>query len=686
VIEMQVIQAEGLEGDAALRFVSGRGRFVDDMHLEGMMYLHVVRSPYARARVVSVQGGITGKELSASLTSVGEDAEGEGAVAFPVLATRTVNYVGQPVAAVLAEDRYEAEDRAEEVEVRYEPLKPVVNPELSLSSEPIHQSTKSNLVAECVLGEDFELRAPVEIEETLSMERVSPNPLETRGVLATYDGRMLTVYGSTQSVFAWRDGLSSSLGLPKDSVRVVQVDTGGAFGSKGGIYPEYVIASYAAMKLRRPVKWVESRYEHLMATNQGRGVRARMKLFASRSGKVLGLKAELLIDNGAYPLGSGSYAPRWISFQLTGPYAIPRAYVQARSVYTNKVPLGPYRGAGRPEAAFFIERMMDRLADELGLDPAEVRLRNASTGRHKSELGLEIGSTRPFLKEALTALGYGGRQRRKERLGLSFFVLVPAASGGESAKIRVEGGRVKVWLGGSSHGQGHDVFARKIVSEELGVDMRLVDFEGGDTGELEKGVGTWGSRSAMLGGAALVEAARKLRAKARERGGRYSPEELLRGRYESVSFFEPESSLVSLGANLVRAKVDKLGGAYIHEVAAYYDVGVPLNPSMVESQITGGAAQAVGEVLYERALYGDDGQLLTGSIADAGIPHTTDMPEFVVKLATHKSSLPHGAKGVGESPTIGVPPAATRALEVAMGKRFTGLPIALEKLWTIIRH
>jgi carbon-monoxide dehydrogenase large subunit len=663
------------------RFVRGAGKYVDDITMDGMLHLYFVRSPYARARIISVKGGITGHELKADMISVGEDAGGDAAVHFPVLATEYVNYVGQPVAAAVGEDSYEAEDRAEEVDVRYEPLKAVVDPELSLESEPIHPSTTSNLVTRSTLGKDFRLSSPVEVEETLSMARITPNPLETRGVVTTYDGSVLTVYGSTQSVFSWREGMSASLGLNEEAVRVIQMDTGGAFGSKGGIYPEYVVAGYVSMKLRRPVKWIESRYEHLMATDQGRGVRAKMKLFADRKGNVEGLKADILVDAGAYPLGSGVWSPSWISFQLTGPYSIPRAHVRASSVYTNKVCSGPYRGAGRPEAAYFMERMMDRLADETGLDQAEIRLKNATTQPFKSPLGLKTSGFRPFLKEALSAFHYAKRKRRGG-LGVSCFVLVPAAEGGESAKVAVREGRVKVWLGGSSHGQGHDVFARRIVRDELGVREELIDFEPADTGKLSGGVGSWGSRSAMLGGGALIEASRKLKERAKKKlKRRYSTAAMLRGEHEAEAFFRPSATLNSFGVNLVSARINEQGIATIDEVVSYYDVGKALNPDMVESQIIGGSAQALGEVLYERALYSKEGQLLTATLADSGVPHSTEMPRFVVMTTSHKSSLPHGAKGVGESPTIGVPPAATRALELILGRRFVSLPIESELLW-----
>jgi aerobic carbon-monoxide dehydrogenase large subunit len=668
------------DDDQELRFVLGRGRYVDDIKLEGMLHMHIVRSPYARARVVSVSGGINGLELKAEMAAVGEDAGDRGAIRFPALASEQVNYVGQPVAAVLGDDRYQAEDRADEVDVQYEPLKAVMDPEKSLESEPIHPNSKSNLAAEGTVGKDFKLRAPVELEETFRMARVTPNPLETRGVVAVYDGSVLTVYGSTQSVFSWKEGFVQSLRMKEDQVRVVQMDTGGAFGSKGGIFPEYVAAAYAAMKLRRPVKWIESRYEHLMATDQGRGVRGRMKVFADRRGRIMGLKGDILTDTGAYPT-EGSWSTGWIGFQLTGPYAIKKAFITSRIVMTNRVTRGPYRGAGRPEAAFFMERIMDRLADEVGVDQAEIRLRNAASTKWTSPTGLSIGPSRPFLKEALRAFKYAGRKKRGT-VGLSCFVLVPAAYGGESGKVAVHDGRVKVWLGGSSHGQGHAVFVRQLVSKELGIKEGLIDFQLADTSALSGGVGSWGSRTAMLGGAAAVEASRKVKAMAKKKLGRsYSPARLLEGEYEAEVFFKPEGGLNSFGANLVAAKVNRTGMAAVDEIVSYYDVGKALNPTMIESQITGGEAQALGEVLYERALYSEDGQLLTATIADSGVPHSTEMPKFVVMTASHPSSLPHGAKGIGESPTIGVPPAATRALEVVLGKRFTSLPIESEQLW-----
>ena len=326
------------------RLVIGKGRFIDDLRVGEMLHLKMVRSPFARARVLSVKGGITGSEFKANVAAVGEgawEAGGYVSVPYPALASSYVSYVGQPVAAVLADDPYKAEDMMDGVEVEYESLKPLVDPEDALDFEPIHPDIKSNLVGRTRLGQEFDEGASVVLEDELLNERIIPNPMEPRGLVARYDGSRLTVWASTQSVHSWKSGLCAALQLPREAVRVIEVDTGGAFGSKSALYPEYAVACYASMKTGRPVKWIETRSEHLQATSQGRGARGRMKVYAERSGRVLGIKADLLVDSGAFALGVGAMAARFVGLQLTGPYAIEKALVDATNVFTNKVPLGP---------------------------------------------------------------------------------------------------------------------------------------------------------------------------------------------------------------------------------------------------------------------------------------------------------------------------------------------------------
>ncbi|MEM3213152.1 MAG: xanthine dehydrogenase family protein molybdopterin-binding subunit, partial [Thermoplasmatales archaeon] len=588
--------------------------------------------------------------------------------------------VGEPVAAVFADDRYKAEDMLESVDVEYDVLKPVVTIEQALSSEPIHPGMKSNVIASGSLGADFKEPDGIVLEDVLVNERIATNPIEPRGVVADFNGSNLNVYISTQSVYSIKSGLSQVLGLSMDRIRVMQMDTGGAFGSKGGLYPEYVIASYASMKYKRPVKWIETRREHLSSTNQGRGATGRMKIFSDRNGRIKGLKGEIIVDSGAYGSGIGIFASRYISSMVTGPYLIENAFINYKTVLTNKVPLGPYRGAGRPEAAFFIERMIDLLADELSMDPAEIRLLNATEKPFVSPVGLEIDASKPFIERALKSLKYKEITRKNRNFGLSFFVLVPAVFPGETARVLVKDGRVNVWLGGNSHGQGHENWVKTIVNEELDVPENIVFLFRGDTGMIKEGIGTWGSRSAIVGGAALVSACRKIKQDVIKKYGRYTPSLLLSGEWDCYVKEERRRQLNSFGANLVTVDVDEFGAVKINDCKAYYDVGRALNRDMVIGQIRGGMAQGIGQVLHETIRYNEDGQLLTSSISDAGVPTAEQLPDFDVLYEENRSDEPHGAKGLGESPTIGVPPALIRAIEVASGKRLRKTPVMPEEI------
>ncbi len=646
-----------------------------------MLHLKLVRSPHARARVTKVKGGINGSEFKANLTAVGEGAWGGGppTAPFPALASDYVSYVGQPVAAVFDADPYRAEDLTEAVEVDYEPLKPLVDPERASTFEPIHPGTRSNIVNSVQSGQDFEVSAPVVLEDEFVNERICPNPMETRGLVAYYDGSRLTVWASTQSVHSWKGGICSAMQLPREAVRVIQVDTGGAFGCKSGFYPEYAAACYVSMKTRHPVKWIETRSEHLQVTGQGRGARGRMKLFAERSGRVLGLKGDILIDSGAFALGVAVFAPRFMSSQLTGPYAIERGFVTARSVYTNKAPYGPYRGQGRPEVAFFHERMMDMLADELKMDPVEVRLRNVSPNPFVSPLGVKIDAYEPFLKAAVSELGYS--TRAKGEVGFSSFILSSAVQPGESCRIAIRGGKLRVWLGGSEGGQDFEVIPKVILSEELGVPQETVELQQGDTDQLDQGIGTWGSRTAIVATGALVEAAAKIRDQAHVKLGDYVPDELLKHEFDVTVFHRETEQANSFGANLVRASLDgDTGEAKVEECIAYYDTGRVLSPYMVQSQIVGGSAQGIGQVLYETSAYSEDGKPLVAALADAGPIHTTLMPTIMVRLARQPPSLPQRVKGVGEAPTVGVPPALVRSIESLLGKRLRRTPLEPEDL------
>ncbi len=661
--------------ERAREFVRGRGRYVDDLRFPEMLHLRIVRSVYARARVLRVRGAIDGQELKATLPASGEGAgTGPVGVGEPALAQGEVQYVGQAVGAVVAPTVERAEDLLASVEVDYEPLTPVPDLRAARNAPPIHASLASNVMAEYALGPPFEPpTAPLVLEEEFRIARVAANPLEPRGAVARFESGRLTVHASTQSVFSVRAGLATALGLAPENIRVMEADTGGAFGSKGSLYPEHVIAAYVAMKTGRPVKWVETRTEHLTSSRHGRGAEARMRLYAERDGTIRALEADVSVDGGAYFAGLNAFTPRFIGFQLTGPYAIERARVRAKAFYTNRVPLGPYRGAGRPEAAYFLERMLDRLADETGLDALEVRRRNATAGPFRSPLGLEVEATRPFLEEAAAALAYDGRSA--PGVGFSWFVLVPAFGPGEGARLKVEAGRLHVWVGSHDHGQDHDGWLRGLLASELDVPEEAIVLERGDTDALERGVGTWGSRSAMVGAAAVLGAARKLRASIESEKGRYDARFLLEG-HGDITVFEPQTGQSNaLGANLVKAAATPFGTIEVREVRAYYDVGRALNRAAIDSQVVGGTLQAVGQTLGEEIDYDDAGQVRTMTLGDAGVASALPGVPTEVGIAEHPSRLPHGAKGVGEAPTVGVPPALVRAVETDTGRHWTELPL-----------
>ncbi|MFP3222722.1 MAG: molybdopterin cofactor-binding domain-containing protein, partial [Nitrososphaeria archaeon] len=359
------------------KFFKGKGSFVDDITFPDMLYLEIVRSRKAHAKLLKVKGGLTADSLDLTLISTGESyRKGKNYEVEPVLAKEKVLYYGQPVSAVYDKDKYKAKDLAETVEISYEELKPILTIEDSLSSKPIHDGRKDNIVSSFEVGKKFSPESKIKLSDELFMERVLPNPLETRGIVAFYNSGKLNVWISTQSVYSIKNGLSRILGLNPADINVYQTDTGGAFGSKSAVYPEYVIASYLSIKTKKPVKWIESREEHISSTRPGRGAKAQLKIYGDEKGKIDGIEGKILVDVGAYADDLSSTSPSWIGYQITGPYMIENVFIEGYSVYTNKAPLGPYRGAGRPEAAFFMERMIDLYADHLGLDPVDVRLKN----------------------------------------------------------------------------------------------------------------------------------------------------------------------------------------------------------------------------------------------------------------------------------------------------------------------
>ncbi len=660
------------------RFANGKGRYLDDINLDGMLYMSLVRSPYARAKITKVEGGMTSKDLNAYY-SMGENDHKE-----PVLAIGEVNYQGQAIAAVFGKNRYESEDLLSTVSVDYEPMEAVYSIDDAKKKPPIYKDKKDNVLSQEEVGVKFnekEIDYDVKVTDTILLDRVSANPLETRGIIADYRDGILNVYLPSQSIVRAKSGIVKSLGLPPEKVRLYLIDNGGAFGVKALFYPEYIVACYASMKFGKPVKWQETRTEHLQPCHAGRGVQATLTLYAKKDGKIAGLDGEVLLDNGAYFADEASADLGNVIHEMTGPYLIEKAHLIGKYMITNKALNGYYRGAGKPEASIFMERMMDLMADKLNMDIADIRLKNALEKPFKSPLGWDINyPTKPFLEEALKYFNYR-ELAKKEHVGISLFILDEDTAPGESARIIVKDGKVHTYLGGNVSGQGHELFVKNILSDELDIEQDSISLELQDTETLPTGVGTWGSKSAMTHGSVLMQAAEELKKQVIEKYGKYTPEILMKHDFDITTFYKFDYNDNAVNFNLVTSKINEAGDLESLKIGAYYDVGKVLNMANIMGQTEGGALQAIGEVLSETLRYSEEGQLMTTSITDAGVLTADHVPEFDIKIVENPSLLKDKAKGLGESPMIGIPEGLARSLETQIHKRINIMPITREFLF-----
>jgi carbon-monoxide dehydrogenase large subunit len=743
--------------------VTGAGRFVDDISLPGMLHMAVVRSPHAHARLVSVHTEdaaamsgvaaiVTARDLPAPVPCVPAAAmfPGVAKALQPLLADRVVRYAGEPVAAVLADDRYTARDGAERVRVEYEALPAVVD--LDRALEPgapvIHPALGSNLVFTLeVKGGDPDAafqRADAVVECDMAQPRLAPVPLECRGVVASYDaGRgRAEIWLSTQTPHEARDGIAEVLGMPTNDVRVIAPDVGGGFGAKGTLYPDEVLAAYLARQLSRPVKWVEDRSENLRAMTHGRAQRARLRAAAARDGTVLALDGEILADLGAYCLSATAVIPTLTSRVALGAYRISHVRLRVRGVTTTQTPTGPYRGAGRPEGAYYIERLMDLVAARLDLDPAEVRRRNfIRTFPYKSATGLthDSGDYSALLDRALALADYHGwreEQARRRRdggrpVGIGLSTWVEMAGGGElweDASVRLEPtGRVTVLTGTSPHGQGHETAFSQIVADVLGIEPDRITVLHGDTAVIPSGIGTFGSRSLSFGGSAVAQAAREVRRRVMAIAARLleaAPDDLVldggrvtvrgapgraatlediaraappddgRGAAAGLAAsvrFEAERGLVPSGAHVAVVEIDPdTGEVRVLRYAAVDDCGNVVNPLLVDGQVHGSIVQGIAQALLERVVYDENGQPLTTSLLDYAVPSAPQVPRIETdRIETPSPLNPLGAKGIGESGTTGAPPALVNAILDALrpaGPRALDLPVTPERLWRVSRE
>jgi len=774
-VDHEVGKARTRKEDA--RLITGQTSWTDNMTLPGLAYVAFLRSPYSHARITSV-------DLSAARQAPGVMAVFSGAdfaaeqgslpCAWPVtedivipehppMATGTVRYTGEIVAAVVARDRYAAADALDAIDVDYEPLEPVLDMEAALSegSPKVHDAGNKSFTWTFANG-DLEAAfrdAPVVIERTYRQQRLIPSAMEPRAVVCAPVGDEYTMWSATQIPHVLRVMLALVTGIPEHKLRVIAPDVGGGFGSKLQVTAEEVLALLIARRLGRPVKWSESRSEGNVATHHGRDQIQRIRVAATSDGRLRGLDVDLLADMGAYLMLVTPGVPLLGAFMFNAIYKMDAYKFNCTGVFTTKTPTDAYRGAGRPEATFAIEHVMDDLAAELGLDPLELRERNWISHEefpYTTISGLTYDSGN---YEAATALArdlFHYDELRKEQsernaasspvrlgIGVSTYTemcgLAPSrvlgslsygAGGWEHASIRMlPTGKVEVVTGSSAHGQGHETAWSQIVADQLGVPFDDIRVLHGDTQVAPKGMDTYGSRSLVVGGTALVEACGKVRDKARIIAAgllEASPDDLewdagrwsVRGdpdqgktiaeialatfaahnlpdgvepSLDSDATYDPDNFSFPHGTHLCAAEVDtETGAVTLRSYVAVDDVGHVVNPLIVEGQVHGGLAQGIAQALFEEAVYDSSGNLLTATMADYLLPSAADLPTFTTaRTTTPSTGNPLGVKGVGEAGTIASTPAVVNAIVDALrplGVADIEMPCTPERVWRAIQE
>jgi carbon-monoxide dehydrogenase large subunit len=739
------------------RLLIGAGRFVDDIRVPGTVHAAFVRSPHAHALVRAIDstaalahpgvlGVWTGAEVAALLrpqvVEGGELLPGRRIERWP-LATDRVRFVGDPVAVVVATDRYVARDAAALVSVEYEPLSAVIEPGAASAPEAplIHEGWPDNTAFrwEVVSGEPDRRLAGASrvVEVELINNRIQAAFIETRAVLASPQPGTdeLTVWASTQVPHTVRGGIATALGLPEAGVRVIAPDIGGAFGTKGGVYPEYLLIPALARRLDRPVTWMETRGESFQATNHARDQHQHLRAAVAPDGTVEALEVAIVTNLGAYTASTTAISTGRMA---TGPYRVRDLRVTVSGVMTNTTPTGSYRGAGRPEAAYALERLMDAIGRELGIDPFEVRRRNALPPEafpYNGPTGVrpDSGDYGRTLDEARRLIDYSAFRReqeaareRGELLGLGIALYCEfAGPGWDSAQVRAQpDGTVTIAVGVSPHGQGTETAFAQIAADTLGIDPAQIVVRSGDTAITPQGIGTFGSRNTVVGGSATLLAAREVAEKARRvaaalleadetdiildadgYGPRGVPDrrvtfaQIARAAHrmgnvpgglppglEATVHFTPEGRTFPFGVHIAIVAIDRATGELtVRRYLAVDDCGVRINPRLIADQVRGGLAQGFGQALQEQIAYDADGQLLTGTFLDYALPRAEQLPNFELGHTVTPSPFnPLGVKGIGEAGTTGAPPALVNAALDALaplGVRHLDMPLTAERIW-----
>jgi carbon-monoxide dehydrogenase large subunit len=718
------------------RLVTGAGKYTDDVQPTGCLHAVFVRSPHAHARIKSVD--VTAAMELPGVVAVfqASNLAFESETPRPRLCADEVKFVGDAVAVAVAETRDAAVDAAAAVIVDYEILAVLVDSTRAL--EPgamlVHPDKGDNLAFDFDLGEEGALEgADVVVRARFVNQRLAVVPIETNAVVAEPDGEGgIRIWTSTQAPFGVRGAVADSLGLPEASVRVIAGDVGGAFGGKLMTYPEQSVIAAVAKKLDRPVRWFEYRTENMVAMTHGRGHVQDVALGATTDGKVVGLEAHVVADAGAY---AGLAPPQLVLTALlaSGCYVIPRIRWQGSCVYTNTAVMSAYRGAGRPEAIALIERAMDMLAADLRMDPVELRRRNLISGPfpYTTATGLtyDTGDYARALDLALDAARYdelrqeqAARRERGDRLQLgiglcSYVEMTALLNTTEFGEARVEAdGSIVIAVGTTASGQGHETAYAQLASQALGVPIDAIRIVQSDTAVVARGAGTSGSRSLQLGGSAVRAACVALIEKAKDEAGRRleaSPDDVVRmpdGRFGVAGVpatalgwadlaaeatlvaavdFEQDDQTFPFGCHVAVVEVDvETGHSQLVRHIAVDDCGTVLNQMLVDGQIHGGVAQGVAQALYEEFVYDADGNPLTTSLIDYVIPSIGEIPQVeTVSMETPTLLNPLGAKGIGESGTIGSTPAVQNAVIDALahlGVRHIDMPLHPMRVWEAI--
>jgi carbon-monoxide dehydrogenase large subunit len=764
------------------RFITGRGHYTGDVTRPGQVHAVFIRSLHAHARIKAVDARAAAARPGVLAVLTGADLAGDKIGSLicgwmvhskdgspmkmaphPALAHSKACYVGDPVAVVIAESVAQALDAAEQVLVDYEVLAGVVDPAKAQAdgAPQIHELAARNTIYQWHLGDakatDAALRAAAHVTKLdIVNNRLVPNAIEPRAALAEYDAgsESFTLWNTTQNPHVARLVISAFVGVaPEHKLRVIAPDVGGGFGSKIFIYPEEVVALWASKRVGRPVKWVCDRTEAFIADAHGRDHVTHAELAFNADGKMTALKVKTIANLGAYMSTFSSSVPTYLyGTLLSGQYEIPAIYCEVDAVYTNTVPVDAYRGAGRPEATFVVERLVEVGARQLGVDPVELRRKNFIKSfpyQTPVIMTYDAGDYHGSLRKALEVAdvkGFAKRKRDSARngklrgIGFSSYIeacgLAPSQAVGslgcgvglwESAEVRVNPtGSVEVLTGCHQHGQGHETTFAQVVSERLGIPIETVSVVHGDTDKVQFGMGTYGSRSGAVGISSLVKALDKVETKARKVAAhlleaaeadivfkdgkftvagtdksaawgdvslnayiahKFTGAELEPGLKEGA-FYDPTNFTFPAGCHICEVEIDPETGTT--EVAAWTavdDFGVLVNPMIVEGQVHGGVAQGIGQALCERAVYDQDGNLVTGSLMDYCMPRAEDLPSFKIDTTvTRCPGNPLGIKGCGEAGAIAAPAAVINAVTDAIGTEDLAMPATAQAVWSALQR